>query len=54
MKECDVCNKLDKVHLELNLLTTKLGHFRVKIVGKIFLSKRTIVMAGRESLNCMK
>ena len=37
----------------VNLLTIKLGYFLAKIVGILFLSKRIIVMAEQESLNCI-
>ena len=38
---------------ELNLLTTKLGYFPVKIVGILFLYKKNIVMAELESPKCI-
>ena len=40
-------------NIELDLLTIKIGYFLVKNVGILFLSKRTIVMAEQESLNCI-
>ena len=39
-----------KSNTELNLLIIKLGYFLAKIVGVLFLSKRTIVMVEQESL----
>ena len=42
-----------KSNTELNQLSIKLGYFLATIVGTLFLSKKTIVMAEQESLNCI-
>ena len=54
MKECYVCNGLDRIHFRLNLRTIRLGYFVTMNVENLFFSKINTVMGERESLNFIK